>query len=87
MIVLPTKRRLERRRESLYRYLMSLHCASIHQVEDIMRKIHIINLKLKIYFKRKEQYEAGEFFEDKDTFETEDPTFVQIEEALREIEI
>lgn len=87
MIILPTRRRLERRRDALYRQLHSLQSASVKQVEDIMRKIHGINLKLKTYFTREGQHEAEELFEDKDPSETEDPTFVQIEEALREIEI
>lgn len=88
MILLPTRRRLERRRDALYKQLDSiLYYASVQQVEDIMRKIHGINLKLKTYFTREGHHEAEELFEDKDPFETEDPTFVQIEEALREIEI
>ena len=88
MILLPTRRRLERRRDALYKYLHKIvTSASVHEVEDIMRKIHCINLKLRTYFFREGQHEATELFEDKDPFETEDPTFVQIEEALREIEI
>lgn len=88
MIILPTRRRLERRRDALYKQLHSiLQCASVQQVEGIVRKIHSINLKLKTYFIREGQHEAEELFEDKDPFETEDPTILQIEEALREIEI
>ena len=87
MIVLPTRRRLERRRDTLYKRLHLLQNASVHEVEDIMRKIHGINLKLRTYFIREGQHEATELFKEKDPFETEDPTFVQIEEALREIEI
>ena len=88
MILLPTRRRLERRRDALYKRLQAvLTIASVHEVEEIMRKIHSINLKLKTYFIREGHHEAEELFEDKDPFETEDPTFVQIEEALREIEI
>ena len=88
MILLPTRRRLERRRDALYRQLDSiLQCASVQQVENIMRKIHGINLKLKTYFIREGQHEATELFEDKDPFEAEDPTIIQIEEALGEIEI
>ena len=52
MIELPTRRRLERRRDRLYEHLHSiLHNASVIQVENIMRQIHAINLKLRIYFK------------------------------------
>lgn len=88
MIILPARRRLERRRDALYKRLQAiLTGASVHEVEDVMRKIHGINLKLKTYFTRERQHEAEELFEDKDPIETEDPTFVQIEEAFREIEI
>ena len=87
MILLPTRRRLERRRDALYNRLHAIITqASVTEVEDIMRKVHGINLKLKTYFTREGHHEAEELFEDKDPFETEDPTFVQIEEALREIE-
>lgn len=59
MIILPTKRRLERRRDMLYEHLASImQCASVHQVEDIMRKIHSMNLKLKTYFIRQGHHEA-----------------------------
>ena len=52
MIELPTKRRLERRRDRLHAYLDSiLHNASVRQVENIMRQIHSINFKLRTYFK------------------------------------
>ena len=88
MILLPTRRRLERRRDALYRHLHAIiKDASVHEVEDIMRKIHGINLKLRTYFIREGQHEAKELFEDKNTLEAEDPTIIQIEEALREIEI
>lgn len=71
MIVLPTRRRLERRRNKLYQHLESiLQHASVQQVEDIMRQIHIINLKIKSYFVKERNYEPTEFFEDKDPFET-----------------
>lgn len=84
MILLPTRRRLERRRDALYRQLDAIILkASINKVEEIMRKIHIINLKLKTYFTREGQYEAAELFEDKDPFETEDPTFLQIEDFVQ----
>ena len=67
MIILPTRRRLVRRRDALYRQLHAiLHHASVSQVEDIMRKIHGINLKLKIYFNREGQHEPREIFEDEE---------------------
>jgi hypothetical protein len=73
MIILPTRRRLERRRDALYEHLQSiLPAASVHQVEEVMRKIHGINLRIKVYF-HKNQYEPKEFFEDEDPFETQDP--------------
>ena len=93
MIVLPTRRRLERRRDALYKQLHSYFLRlSVCEVEDIMRKIHCINFKLRTYFIR-EGNEPAELFEEKDDFEVkypveeEEPTQVSIEEALREIEI
>lgn len=87
MIVLPTRRRLERRRDALHRYLATIATsASIHAVEDIMRQIHGINLKLRNYFIREGQHEAAELFEEKDSFEVkypieaENPITVSIEE-------
>lgn len=63
MIILPTRRRLERRRDQLYQHLESiLQHASVEQVETIMRKIHLINLRLRTYFKR--DNEPKEIFED-----------------------
>ena len=62
MIILPTRRRLERRRDALYERLNSL--LTVHQVEDTMRRIHIINLKLKTYFKK--QHEPEELFDKED---------------------
>ena len=88
MIILPTRLRLERRRDALYKQLRSvLHCASVQQVESLMRNIHGINLILRTYFIRQNYHEPEELFEDKDPFETEDPTLSQIEEVLREIQI
>ena len=80
MIILPTRRRLERRRDALYKNLLkNIHRASVWQVEDIMRKIHTINLRLRTYFDRDEKYETREIFEDKDPFETE-YTLIQVEQ-------
>lgn len=89
MIILPTKRRLEQRRDALYRRLHSiLHRASVSQVEEIMRRIHTINLKLVTYFTREGDYETTtEIFDTEDTFEEEEPTQVSLEEIEREIEI
>ena len=65
MILLPTRRRLERRRDALYQHLQSiLQHASIHQVENIMQQIHGINLKLKTYFQRELKHEPKEIFPD-----------------------
>lgn len=94
MIVLPTRRRLERRRDTLYKHLHAiLHCASVNQVEEIMRNIHGINLKIKTYFIRDIYHEPEEFFENddyfevKDPFETQDPTESQIRQAAEGIDI
>jgi uncharacterized membrane-anchored protein len=94
MIVLPTRRRLERRRDALYKYLYKIVTSeSIHEVEDIMRKIHSINLKLRTYFIREGQNEATELFEEKEDFEVkfpieaEDPVTISIEDLQGEIEI
>ena len=71
MILLPTRRRLERRRDDLYQNLQSiLQHASIHQVENIMRQIHGINKRLKTYFVR--DHDPEELFEAEDPFETKD---------------
>lgn len=52
MIILPTRQRLEKRREKLYTHLNSIiSCSNRHQVENIMRQIHFINLRLRTYFK------------------------------------
>ena len=65
MIVLPTRRRLIRRRDALYDQLASsLQHSSVHQVEEIMRKVHSINLKLKTYFIRENAREPQEIFHD-----------------------
>ena len=72
MIVLPTRRRLERRRDALYEHLHAINDVSVHQVEDIMRRIHGINMKFRIYF-TKNGKEPEEIFEDKDPVEKENP--------------
>lgn len=78
MIVLPTKRRLERRRDALHEKLDTiLQCASIHQVEEIMRRIHSINLRLRTYFIRENEREHKELFEEQEPIETENPFKVE----------
>jgi hypothetical protein len=75
MIVLPTRHRLERRRDALYQHLQSiLQTASVSQVEAIMRRIHCINLRLRTYFIREGQYETKETFNIQDTIEAQDFT-------------
>ena len=89
MIELPTKRRLERRRERLYAYLDSIiRFASTHQVESIMRQIHGINLKLRTYFKGGIDRETKELFidpnEDND-ITTQDTTQGEIAPTIQDI--
>ena len=89
MIELPTRRRLERRRDRLYAYLESiLHHASIHQVENIMRQIHGINLKLRTYFKGGIDRQPKELFinpnEDNDII-TQDPATGEISPSIQDI--
>ena len=64
MIILPTRKRLESRRNELYKHLqMTLQYAPVQQVEDIMRRIHIINLKLVTYFRREKENERKEKYQ------------------------
>ena len=66
MIVLPTRRRLISRRDDIYDHLQSImQHASVHQVEEAMRRIHTINLLLRTYFKR--QNEPMPVFDNEDT--------------------
>lgn len=94
MILLPGKRKIERRRDQLYHKLnMVITCGSVMQVEDIMRRIHIINLRLKTYFKGGISREPEEVFNDdsydeEDTTEVEDtPTEKDIAQIEAEIEV
>ena len=65
MIELPTRRRLERRRDRLYAHLESiLQNASISQVENIMRQVHSINLRIRIYFNGGIEHRTQELFID-----------------------
>jgi hypothetical protein len=50
MIILPSRNRLNRRASALYaKLLAAMQHASVSQVEDVMRRIHIINLKILNY--------------------------------------
>lgn len=63
MILLPTRRRLINRRDELYSKLNNvIECGSVQHLEQIMRQIHCINLKLRTYFIRK--HEPKEVFDD-----------------------
>lgn len=63
MIVLPTRRRLIRRRNALYEQLYSiLSFASITEVEYIARQINIITQRINTYFIK--ENEPREIFED-----------------------
>lgn len=92
MIILPTRQRLIRRRDKLYAHLESIiNCASIHQVEDILRQIHIINLRLRTYFKREREPEEV-FNDNEDDITTQDtttfkdaPTFEELAEIEEQI--
>ena len=58
MIILPTKNRLIKRRKEIYDRLQQVILyAPVSQVEDMMRRIHIINLRLITYFKREKENE------------------------------
>ena len=85
MIILPTRRRLEARRDKLYSHLEAIvNCASIHQVEDILRQIHIINLRLKTYFKPNREPE--EYFNDnEDDITTQDTTPSEVSPTTEEL--
>lgn len=64
MIILPTQKRLSRRRDAIYEHLYSiLQHASVSEVEECMRKIHRINFTIKSYFVR-ENHETIEVFEE-----------------------
>jgi len=77
MIILPTRKRLEKRRDKLYAHLESIiNSASIHQVENILRQIHVINLRLRTYFKREREPEEY-FIEDDNDFNTQDTTQIE----------
>lgn len=64
MIPLPTKKRLRRKVDEEYAHLHSIiGCCTVHQVEDSMRKIHGLLLKIKAYGFTP-QKETTEIFED-----------------------
>ena len=89
MIELPTRRRLERRREKLYAHLHSiLHNTSIIQVENIMRQIHGINLKLRIYFKGGIERQPQELFinpEEDNDITTQDTATCEVNPTAEEL--
>ena len=89
MIELPTRRRLERRREKLYAHLHSiLQNASVVQMENIMRQIHGINLKLRIYFKGGIERQPQELFinpEEDNDITTQDTTPREISPTAEEL--
>lgn len=65
MIILPSRQKLLHRRDRLYAHLASIiHVASVHQVEDVMRRIHSINIRLRTYWK--DGREPKEIFLDDD---------------------
>jgi len=67
-----------RRRDALYDHLHDiLDCASVHQVETIMRQIHGINLRLRTYFVR--DHEPKELFaeNEEDEYKKENPFKIQ----------
>ena len=91
MILLPTRRRLERRRDKLYALLHTkVTVASVQQVEDILRQIHSINLRLLTYFKyNKEPNEVFVDSEEDNDITEEDTTQGEVtptEEDIAEIE-
>ena len=93
MIELPTRRRLERRRDRLYAHLHSiLHNASVVQVENIIRQIHSINLRLRTYFKSGNDNQPQELFIDPNAdndITTQDTATCEVnptEEELAQIE-
>ncbi len=80
MIILPTRKRMARRRDEIYEHLFSiLNHASVHQVEESMRRIHRINFTIRTYFIR-ENHEAIEVFTD------QDPTTAQVAATRETIE-
>ena len=86
MIILPTRKRLERRRDKLYAHLESvINSASIHQVENILRQIHVINLRLRTYFKK--EREPEEYFNDNEDNDiiTQDPITGEIAPTFQDL--
>ena len=89
MIELPTRRRLERRRDRLYAHLDSiLHNVSIHQVENIVRQIHCLNLRLRTYFNGGVSRQPQELFinpEEDNDITTQDTTPREISPTAEEL--
>ena len=62
--------------------------SSIHQVENIMRQIHAINLRLRNYFQRDMNHEIQEIFidpEEDNDITTQDTTTGEITPTLEEL--
>lgn len=50
MIELQTRRRLRGRRDAIYAHILNdVSSLSLHHLEDLMRSIHILNMKIKSY--------------------------------------
>lgn len=50
MIELVTRRRIRGRRDAIYRFILdNIYTLSVTHLEHLMRRIHILNLKLKSY--------------------------------------
>lgn len=61
MIILPSRNLIRRQIRREYERLLSIldHCSHL-QVESIMRRIHMLNFKLKNYERHKERYDKEE---------------------------
>ena len=86
MIILPTRQRLERRRDKLYTYLQSaIDTLSVSQVEQVMRQIHSINLRLKTYFNLKREPKEIFFNENDNDITTQDTSTGEIAPTTEEL--
>ena len=65
MIELVTRKRLRRRRDAIYQHIISdIHSIQLHHLEELMRSIHILNLRIKSYDTIPQQ-EPEEIFQEK----------------------
>lgn len=88
MIELPTRRRLVRRRDRLYLRLWTiLSCCTYQQVEEIMRQIHNINLRLRTYFNNGKPEPEELFIDPLEDYDitTQDTTQGEIAPTLEEL--